>query len=92
MGHSVSKTLGNDQIAKNGKVRYGFKVGDRVTFEEHLSGVVVSDIITGITVKDSREERMRISRVLVSGRTCLTRTLISLTSYLRGWIRLGIWA
>ncbi|HFG8807616.1 Gp37-like protein [Corynebacterium striatum] len=61
MGHSVSKTLGNDQIAKNGKVRYGFKVGDRVTFEEHLSGVVVSDIITGITVKDSREERMRIS-------------------------------
>lgn len=61
MGHSVSKVLGDDQRAETGKIRYGYRVGDRVTFEEHLSGVVLSDIITGVTVKDSHDERVRIS-------------------------------
>lgn len=61
MGHSVSKCLGDDQRADNGKIRYGYRIGDRVTFEEHLSGVVVSDIVTGVTVTDSHDERVRIS-------------------------------
>ena len=61
MGHSISKVLGDDQRHSTGKIRYGYRIGDRVTFEEHLSGVVVSDIITGVTVKDNHDERMRIS-------------------------------
>lgn len=61
MGHSISKVLGDDQRHSNGKIRYGYRIGDRVTFEEHLSGVVVSDIITGVTVKDNHDERVRIS-------------------------------
>lgn len=61
MGHSISKVLGDDQRHSSGKIRYGYRIGDRVTFEEHLSGTVISDIITGVTVKDNHDERMRIS-------------------------------
>lgn len=61
MGHSVSKVLGDDQRHSTGKIRYGYRIGDRVTFEEHLSGTVVSDIITGVTVADNHDERMRIT-------------------------------
>ena len=57
----VSKVLGDDQQAPNGKWRLGWRPGDRVTFEEHLSGVVVEDIITGVTVTDQVGERMRIT-------------------------------
>lgn len=57
----VSKVLGDDQQAGNGKWRLGWRPGDRVTFEEHLSGVVVSDIVTGLTITDKVGERMRIS-------------------------------
>ena len=61
MGHSISKVLGEDQRAPNGKIRHGFLTGDRVNFEEHLSGVVVSDIITGTTVSDTADKRMRVT-------------------------------
>ena len=61
IGHSISKTIGEDMRADNGKIRYGFQVGDRVNFEEHLSGVVVSDIITGITITDTHDKRMRVT-------------------------------
>jgi len=61
MGHSISKNLGDDVRAENGKIRQGFRVGDRVNFEEHLSGVVVNDIISGITITDSHDERMRVT-------------------------------
>ncbi|WP_312800974.1 Gp37-like protein [Corynebacterium variabile] len=57
----VSKVLGDDQQADNGKWRLGWRPGDRVTFEEHLSGVVVSDIITGVTITDQVGQRMRIT-------------------------------
>ena len=64
MGHSVSKNLGDDEtVIDNGveKIRHGFRVGDRVLFEEHLSGVVVQDIVTAVTVEDTPDERVRIS-------------------------------
>lgn len=57
----ISKVMGDDQIADNGKTRHGWRIGDRVTFEEHLSGAVVSDIITGVTVTDRPGERVRIT-------------------------------
>lgn len=56
----VSKVLGDDQRADNGKIRHGFRVGDRCTFDEHLSGAVVSDIISGVQVTDKVGERCRI--------------------------------
>lgn len=64
MGHSVSKNLGDDEtVIDNGveKIRHGFRVGDRVLFEEHLSGVVVQDVVTAVTVEDTPDERVRIS-------------------------------
>lgn len=64
MGHSVSKNLGNDETVIDGgveKIRHGFRVGDRVLFEEHLSGVVVQDIVTAVTVEDAPDKRVRIS-------------------------------
>lgn len=64
MGNSVSKNLGDDETIVDGgvtKIRHGYRVGDRVLFEEHLSGVVIQDIITAVTVTDTPEERVRIS-------------------------------
>lgn len=60
LADGFSKTLGNDQRADNGKIRYGYRIADKPTFEEHLSGVVVQDIITGIKVTDRRDERLRV--------------------------------
>lgn len=58
----VSKTLGDDQVdPETGKTRRGYRVGDRVNFYEHLSGVIVSDIITGVTVTDRPDERLRVT-------------------------------
>lgn len=57
----VSKVLGVDERASNGKIRHGWLVGDRCTFAEHLSGTVVSDIITGVTVTDKVGERCRVT-------------------------------
>ncbi|WP_130841703.1 Gp37-like protein [Corynebacterium neomassiliense] len=57
----VSKVLGDDVHDPSGKWKHGWRVGDRTTFEEHLSGTVVSDIITGVTVRDSVGEHMRIT-------------------------------
>ncbi|QNE90251.1 hypothetical protein H0194_04530 [Corynebacterium incognita] len=64
MGHSVSKNLGFDEIVTDDdtlKLRYGYLVGDLVTFEEHLSGVVVQDILSGVTIADDVGERVRIA-------------------------------
>lgn len=60
LADGISKNLGEDTRADNGKIRYGYRVGDRCKFEEHLSGVVVSDIITGVKVTDRAGERMRV--------------------------------
>lgn len=58
----VSKVLGDDQVdTATGKIRHGYQVGDRVQFYEHLSDVIVSDIITGVTVTDSPGERLRVT-------------------------------
>lgn len=57
----ISKVLGDDVVADNGKVRHGWRLGDRVTFEEHLSGAVAADIVTGMTITDRPGERLRIS-------------------------------
>lgn len=56
----VAIGLGEDQRADNGKIRRGYRVGDRCTFEEHITGGVISDIITGVKVTDSREQRVRV--------------------------------
>lgn len=61
LADGISKNLGEDTRADNGKIRYGYRVGDRCTFEEHLSGVVVSDIITGVKVRDANDERLRVT-------------------------------
>ena len=57
----VSKVLGDDVQDPSGKWKHGWRVGDRATFEDHLSSTIVSDIITGVTVKDSVGEHMRIT-------------------------------
>lgn len=56
----ISKVLGDDVQDPSGKWRHGWRVGDWVTFEDHLSGTIVQDIITGVSVKDSVGARMRI--------------------------------
>lgn len=56
-----SKILGEDRPAKNGKVMYGYKVGDRVQLHEHLSGRSVTDIVTGVEVRDEVGARMRVT-------------------------------
>lgn len=56
----IAITLGDDVRADNGKIRRGYRVGDRCTFEEHLSGTVFDDIITGVEVTDEPEKRMRV--------------------------------
>lgn len=58
--NGVAISLGDDHVAPNGKVKRGYKVGDRCTFEEHLSGAVVSDIITGVKVTDALGARMKV--------------------------------
>ena len=56
-----SKILGEDRRAENGKVIYGYKVGDRVQLHEHLSGRSVTDIVTGVEVKDEVGARLRVT-------------------------------
>ena len=60
LADGVGITLGEDRVMPNGKTRRGYQVGDRCTFHEHLSGTTFSDLITGVTVKDSVEERVRV--------------------------------
>lgn len=56
----VAIGLGDDQRADNGKIRRGYQVGDRCTFEEHITGGVISDIITAVKVTDTQEQRVRV--------------------------------
>lgn len=75
-GYAV--TLGDDSRADNGKIRRGYRVGDRCTFEEHLSGAVVSDLITAVTVSDKPGERMRV-KPRVGKRRNLTNPFLEFT-------------
>lgn len=56
-----SKILGEDRHAENGKTMYGYKVGDRVQLHEHLSDRSVTDIVTGVEVKDEVGARLRVT-------------------------------
>lgn len=56
-----SKILGDDQTSEQGKPIHGYMVGDRVQIHEHLSGVSVTDIVTGVEISDAVGSRIRVT-------------------------------
>lgn len=56
-----SKALGDDGVSQQGKPIHGYRVGDRVQLHEHLSGVSVTDIVTGVEISDAVGSRVRVT-------------------------------
>lgn len=63
--NGIAMTLGNDwKDPTTGKTKHGYMPGDRNRFRDHLADREIVDIISGITITDSVDQRVRISPVV----------------------------